>query len=439
MRIALYEDRHAPDFCPLTLVRPVFELICGHFSLRERLLRQLPVTAFGVLIRESLAEVYREEQPDAQVNRLGWLEEERTVLINGRWLPDPAAWSLIEAGNTVGVLDGTVVFLTLEPDEVPLLRSMEVDDLLENLARQGQGEGSGRRFVAATGKLLKRPWDLVEHNSHQIRYDFAARGFVSLSKDQPLGEGVACVGPRELIYIDPAAKIEPYVVIDASRGPVSIEAGAAIQAFTRLEGPCHIGAESQLFRANVRGGTTLGPVCRTGGEIEATILHGYVNKYHDGFLGHSYVCPWVNLGALTTNSDLKNDYSQVRIPLSGEGVDSGLTKVGCFIGDHTKTGLGSLINTGSSIGVMCLVLPLDGLLPKFIPSFAGVWFGALAEGLSLDRNLTAARAAMSRRNCELTAGQERLYRFLHQMTRSEREQAITLFQQKQLRQPSNSR
>src|SRR5207253_6628464 len=108
---------------------------------------------------------------------------------------------------------------------------------------------------------------------------------------------------------------------------ISVEAGAVIQSFTRLEGPCHVGTQSQLFRANVRGGTTIGPVCRVGGEIEASILHGYVNKYHDGFLGHSYLCPWVNLGALSTNSDLKNDYSIVRVPLEGRSVDTGLSKV----------------------------------------------------------------------------------------------------------------
>lgn len=116
------------------------------------------------------------------------------------------------------------------------------------------------------------------------------------------------------VRIHPTAEIEPFVVINASAGPVIVDEGAKIQAFTRLEGPCYVGQQSQLFRANLRSGTSIGPVCRVGGEIESSILHSYVNKYHDGFLGHSYVCPWVNLGALTTNSDLKNDYSTVKVP-----------------------------------------------------------------------------------------------------------------------------
>ena len=145
-------------------------------------------------------------------------------------------------------------------------------------------------------------------------------------------------------------------VIDQRRRDLGGFEVGRVLPFTRIEGPAYIGRESQLFRAHIREGTSIGPVCRIGGELEASIVHGWCNKYHDGFLGHSYVCPWVNLGALTTNSDLKNDYSPVRVPLAGESLDTGSTKVGCFIGDHTKTALASLINTGSSIGVMTMEL-----------------------------------------------------------------------------------
>jgi UDP-N-acetylglucosamine diphosphorylase/glucosamine-1-phosphate N-acetyltransferase len=204
-----------------------------------------------------------------------------------------------------------------------------------------------------------------------------------------------------------------------------------IQAFTRLEGPCHVGAKSQLFRANVREGTTIGPACRVGGEVEGAILHGYVNKYHDGFLGHSYVCPWVNLGALSTNSDLKNDYSTVRVPLSGQTIDSGEMKVGCFIGDHTKTAIGSLFNTGTSVGVMCLILPDGELLPKHVPSFSRIWHGELIDGYPLEKGLMTARAAMHRRNKMLTMAQETLLRKVHLLTLNERERAIERFAEKQ--------
>jgi hypothetical protein len=152
-----------------------------------------------------------------------------------------------------------------------------------------------------------------------------------------------------------------------------------------------------------------------------------VNKYHEGFLGHSYIAPWVNLGALSTNSDLKNDYSTVRVPLAGKSIDTGLVKAGCFIGDHTKTGLGSLFNTGSSIGVMCMILPGGELLPKHVPSFTAVWHGELADAMPLERSLAAARIAMQRRGHELTAAQERLLRLVYQSTQAERDEAIVRF------------
>ena len=141
-------------------------------------------------------------------------------------------------------------------------------------------------------------------------------------------------------------------------------------------------------------------------------------------MGHSYVCPWTNLGALTTNSDLKSDYSPVRVPLTGDVLETGQTKVGCFIGDHTKTAIGSLFNTGSSIGVMCMILPGGELLPKHVPSFARIWHGELCEGGDLNRSLETARTAMARRGVELTAAEERLLRHLERQTWAEREAAL---------------
>jgi UDP-N-acetylglucosamine diphosphorylase/glucosamine-1-phosphate N-acetyltransferase len=325
--------------------------------------------------------------------------------------------------DSVGIIDGTVVYLTLDPLEASLLTGDNWEEVLPQIART-------RRRVTATGKLACYPWDLVHHNPDQIRADFVAREF-GLSQADEQGPHVAIVGQAHQVFIDPTASLDPFVVIDARKGPVSIEAGAMIQAFTRLEGPCHVGAKSQLFRANVREGTTIGPVCRVGGEIEGAILHGYVNKYHDGFLGHSYVCPWVNLGALSTNSDLKNDYSTVRVPLSGHPIESGEMKVGCFIGDHTKTAIGSLFNTGSSIGVMCLILPDGELLPKHVPSFSRIWHGELIDGLPLENGLATARAAMERRNKRLTTAQEALLRKVHAQTGAERDRAIHRFAEKQ--------
>ena len=428
MRVAFFEDRNSQNFGPIAQLRPAFELICGHFSVRERTIRTLSVTDWGVFARSVLKDSYHEQHPEAHFNDTGWLQKGPTLLLNGGWLASPQTLSEIDP-QAVGLAEGQVAYLTVEPAETELFDTDTWEAAIYQIART-------RPRAAAAGAILSAPWQLVEHNSRQIEIDFASR---------PLRTGwsfdsaqVALVGPAERVSIDRAARIDPFVVLDSSRGPISVEAGAIIQSFTRLEGPCHVSTQAQLFRANVRGGTTIGPVCRVGGEIEASILHGHVNKYHDGFLGHSYICPWVNLGALSTNSDLKNDYSAVRVPLEGRSIDTGLSKVGCYIGDHTKTGLGSLFNTGSSIGVMCMVLPGGELLPKHIPSFTTVWHGELAEAMPFERSLRAARHAMERRERELTVAQERLLRHVHEATQFERNEAIERFRAKRERHSSRA-
>ncbi|GAB4161520.1 MAG: putative sugar nucleotidyl transferase [Planctomycetaceae bacterium] len=424
MRIAFFEDGLVSNLTPIALLRPVFELICGQFSLRERFIRRFDISEWGALVRPQLVEVYKEEHPEAYLNDPQWLGRESTLLVNGRWLPTLEALANINPGEA-GILEDELVYLSIDSEEAILFQDSPWDDALLQLAR-------ARKQFKTSGRIIHHPWDLVNHNAEQLVADYRLRQY-GWSQFEP-GPQVAILGPIENVYIHPRASVDPFVVLDARTGPISIDAGAVIQPFTRIEGPCHVGYDSQLFRANVREGTTIGPTCRVGGEVEGSILHGYVNKYHDGFLGHGYVCPWVNLGALTTNSDLKNDYSEVKVPLAGVSTETHSTKVGCFIGDHTKTALASLFNTGSAIGVMCMVLPGGELLPKHIPSFSRIWHGELDDGLNLEDGLQTARTAMNRRNCELTIAQERLIRQLHDESRQERQQAITRFQERKNRQ-----
>ncbi|MBI1311719.1 hypothetical protein GC176_10535 [bacterium] len=417
MRIALFEDAAAAGLAPIAHTRPVFELLCGHFPLRERLVRFLDVHEWGVFVRSQLAEIYREEQPEAFVNDLTWLAEEPTLLLNGRWLPTAEQIDQLSEvdDNIVGVCAGRVAFLLINPFETALLGEEDFDDPLLKIART-------RTEIQASGRWVERPWDLIDLNPELLDQDFAQRGQFGGKASL---DGAAILGDPQRVFIHPTADIDPFVVIDARSGPVFVDAEVRLQAFTRLEGPLFVGRGTQIFRANVKTGTSLGPVCRIGGEIEASIVHGFSNKYHDGFLGHSYVGSWVNLGALTTNSDLKNDYSTVRVPLEGDPVDSGSTKVGCFIGDHAKTALCSQFNTGSSIGVMTMILPGGELLPKHVPSFSRVWHGQIDDNFDLESGLTTARLAMSRRNCELSPAQERLLRRLFLQTEQERHDAVS--------------
>jgi UDP-N-acetylglucosamine diphosphorylase/glucosamine-1-phosphate N-acetyltransferase len=292
-----------------------------------------------------------------------------------------------------------------------------VDAWFDELASRG-----GVDLIELGGRWISRPWDLVAANAAALEHDFAVAG----------GRGVAnrhlatlaLVGPADRLAIHDSARVDPYTVFDTTNGPITLEAGVWVQPFTRIEGPCHIGHDTQLFRANLRGAVSIGPHCRIGGEVEATIIHGYSNKYHEGFLGHAYVGEWVNLGAITSNSDLRNDYGEVHVPLRGDPVATGQAKVGCFLGDHTRTGLGAMLNTGTSIGVMCNVLPAGPLLPKHVPSFAAVLWGRVAPGFPLEQMFATARVVMGRRGRVFTATEEAFYTHLYEQTRLERERAF---------------
>ena len=413
MRILLIEDSLTDNLTPVALLRPVFELVCGRESLRRRLQRWFPQAETGAWIRPWLVDAYGEEQPHVHVNDPAWLKQDMVLLINGRWLPERRLTAQEVMTHQAGFLNGLPVWMNIPGSD---LAELLQGDLHSSLAQYAKS----LRMIPATGELLQYPWDLVSNNSRQLIRDFADEG---ISHCPPL-EHVQILGDSADVYISSQATIDPYVVIDTRSGPVSIDRDVQIQSFTRIEGPCHIGRGSQVFRGLIRKGTTIGEHCRVGGEVEESILHGFVNKYHEGFLGHSYVCPWVNIGAMTSTSDLKNDYSTVRVPLQGQPIESGLHKVGSFIGDHSKTALDSMFNTGSSIGVMTMVLPGGRLLPRHIPSFCSVTFGELTCDWSIDTAIETARVVMQRRGQLLTVHAERLLRIVHQRTELERQTAL---------------
>ena len=421
MRLCLVEDDAVSDLEPLTLTRPAFDLVLGSQTLGSKIARSFGVgpgpARRGAIVRPYLAAARSARDPHTVVNDSDWLARGDLIVVNGRWVPpsDFAEVGAFAGRPSVGYCDGIPAFAVVGPDDAAGLRPGVVDAWFEDLIGRADAENVG-------GEWIHRPWDLVSKNADHLLRDFALEGKPTLSNRHLAS--AAIVGPSDRLSIHDTAKVDPYTVFDTTNGPISIAAGAWIQPFTRVEGPCHIGRDTQLFRANVRGGTTIGPNCRIGGEVEASIVHGHSNKYHEGFLGHAYVGEWVNLGAITSNSDLRNDYGEVHVPLAGDPIATGQAKVGCFIGDHTRTGLGSMLNTGTSIGVMCNVLPAGLLLPKHIPSFSSVLYGRVAPGFPLDQLMATAEIVMGRRGKTFTEAERQLYLDLHEQTRLERERAF---------------
>jgi UDP-N-acetylglucosamine diphosphorylase/glucosamine-1-phosphate N-acetyltransferase len=278
--------------------------------------------------------------------------------------------------------------------------------------------------------MIRYLWDLVHLNGDQIKTDAHI-----LFAEQAEGEvpGVAIIGPACDLHIAGTAQIDPMVVVDTSRGPVIIDREAVVAAFSRLEGPCYIGPRAHVLGAKIRSGTTIGPQCRVGGEVEASILQGFSNKYHEGFLGHSYLGEWVNLGAGTQNSDLRNDYGEVDVVVNGAQVETGLKKVGCFIGDHTKTGLGTLLNTGTSAGIFCNLLPAGRLLPKYFPSYCSWWNSTMTPNANLPGLMQTAAAVMQRRGSLLTDMHAALFAHVFDHTAGERQRVMIETDRRRLR------
>jgi UDP-N-acetylglucosamine diphosphorylase/glucosamine-1-phosphate N-acetyltransferase len=419
MRVCLFEAG-ADALEPLSLPRPVFDLWCGQTTLAAKQYRHFAASVTGVLVRDSLAELYRLEHPHTPVNDLTWLRADTTVLVNGRWIP-PAGPAITVNGPRVGLVDEQIVYVVVGPERLQACSLNTLSDYLETWKKTLLCKPAG-------GTLITYPWDPIRHNAQQLCADFQS-GIRRGVARSPL----TVVGPADRILVDPAARIDPLVVADTTGGPVVIEREAVITAFTRLEGPCYIGPHTHVLGAKIRAGTTLGPHCRIGGEVEASIVHGYSNKYHDGFLGHSYVGEWVNLGAGTQNSDLRNDYGPVSVINNGCPVDTGLNKVGCFIGDHTKTGLGTLLNTGTNIGAFCQLLPAGPLAPKYVPSFTTWWNGTLRESTDWPKLMTTAREVMQRRGRALTDAHEALYGRIVEDSAAERRRALREAEQRRLR------
>lgn len=415
MRVCLFEDQAVAGLEPIALTRPAFALLCGCTALGDKQFHHFAATSAAAVVRPALAPLL----PDTlAVNDPEWLALGAAILVNARWLPPPEPAPEPTTAH-VGLVEDEVAYAVLPPELLADLTPDTVDACLARWKKTLPAQPAG-------GQLFRHLWEVVDANADAIRQDAA-------SLQGPENDTVAVVGPREHLHVDPSARVEPYVVADTTNGPVVVDADAVISAFSRLEGPCYVGPRSQVLGAKVRAGTTLGPECRIGGEVECSIVQGYANKYHDGFLGHAYVGAWVNLGAGTQNSDLRNDYGEVRVMVNGRLMATGRTKVGGLIGDHTKTGLGCLLNTGSNIGPFCHLLPTGELLPRHLPPFSAVLGGAVIENDDVDGLLATARAAMSRRGRPLTAEQEAFYRRLFEQTMLDRNRALREAERRRVR------
>ena len=251
-----------------------------------------------------------------------------------------------------------------------------------------------RSVPADDAAVLERPWDVIRHRDLCLTTDLEllqARGNWS-------GPGPATVVGQCGVGVAADASVLPGVVLDASSGPIVIDEGAVIRPGSVIVGPVYIGPRSVISeRALIKSGSVVGPMCKVGGEVSGCIFQGYSNKVHDGFLGDSFIGEWVNLGALTTNSNLLNTYGEVRAraDVADPREPTGMTFLGCIVGDHVKTAILTRLMTGAVIGTGAMI-STTGATGGVVPRFA--WLTDQHPGIfRIDEFLETARAMMKRR------------------------------------------
>lgn len=354
-QLILYDDDVARSWFPFTLTRPAGELRFGAYTLRERAEKVFGLKCAGYIADGALADFDEPGAPPVlELERLD--TGAKRIFVNSRIAlqrPDALA---IPAGA---------------PNPSPQAL---------------------QQFEPRSGLYLQRVWELMTRNTEQLSIDLAALPTAKLPG------GVAALGKPALI-LGQNVTIEPQVVFDFSAGPIWLDDDVTVRAFTRLAGPSYIGKGTMLLGGSFSA-VSFGPRCKIRGEVESTVVLANSNKAHDGFLGHAYLGMWVNLGALTTNSDLKNNYGSIRLKLPTGEVNTGELKLGCLLGDHVKTAIGTMLNTGTVIGPGSNIF--GGMPDKLVPAFS--WGSGEYE---FEKFIATAEVVLARRQQTLTEKQRK--------------------------------
>lgn len=383
MQIIFFEDDQSPTFHPLTLTRPVDDLRIGIHSISKKWLHALNSTDFARVLRPELKGVFDSGQIDSDQNCL-W--------INSRYLPTN---KLIEKLNTLS--EGQC----LQHGETVI--AAKVDGSSSKQWHEAKSPNFKNLFVLESTDFLsiRNLWDLFQLNGRQIVRDLELMDIDPAQNGQVSSSAVLKNGGK--IYIRDGATIEASCVLNATKGPIYIGEDATVMAGSHIRGPVAICENATIkMGSKIYADTTVGPVCKVGGEINNCIFHSYSNKAHDGFFGNSIIGQWCNIGADTNTSNLKNNYSTIRITdwNDRQEIETGQQFFGTVMGDHNKTAINTQLNTGTICGVNCNIFS-DDFPPKLIPSFS--WVGSnVIQTYRLDKAFEAMEAMMARRNVELS-------------------------------------
>lgn len=369
MNYILFDGPDRNALLPFTFTKPVADILIGILTIRQKWEMRLGSTT------TTLTEEYLSD-------KFPMVEMEDNVMINASFLPNEILTEMVGDLNVNQAIfkgDDVIAFYTSENQE-------EVDfDTYEII----EFEGDCIR--------VENTWDIFSKNGAAIREDFEL--LTEDRKSQPIPKSVNTIA-KENIFIEEGAKLE-FVTLNASTGPIYIGKNSEIMEGSVIRGPFALCEESTVKMASkIYGPTTVGPFSKVGGEVNNSVISAYSNKGHDGFLGNSVLGEWCNIGADSNNSNLKNNYEEVKLwSYETEGfAKTGLQFCGLMMGDHSKCGINTMFNTGTVIGVSSNIFG-TGFPRNFVPSFS--WGGAAGYSTYITKKaFETARLVMSRRNIE---------------------------------------
>ena len=391
MNYILFDGTVRNALLPFTFTRPVADIRIGILTIREKWEKYLGYTT-TTLTEEYLMEKYP------------MVEMEQNIMINASFLPNPILIDMVQNLNPKEAIlfgEEIIAFHTHDTQE-----DIDFDEY---------------ELIEYEGDVLRieNTWDIFAKNDAAIREDFEL-----LTEDrfsQPIPKSVNVIAP-ENIFIEEGAKLE-FVTLNASTGPIYIGKNAEIMEGSVIRGPFALCEEAQVKLATkVYGATTVGPHCRIGGEVNNSVLFGYSNKGHDGFLGNSILGEWCNIGADSNNSNLKNNYEEVRLwSYETEGfARTGLQFCGLMMGDHSKCGINTMFNTGTVVGVSANIFG-SGFPRNFVPSFS--WGGASGFTTYITKKaFETAKIVMSRRHVEFTEQDAKILEHVFEETKKYRKE-----------------
>jgi UDP-N-acetylglucosamine diphosphorylase/glucosamine-1-phosphate N-acetyltransferase len=409
MQLCIFEDKNCANFEPLIYSRPVYELICGISTLKEKILRNFSGKKYSLHCRTFLEQVVRQHLPKIPVNEI---IENECLFINGRILTSNNLSKLFSTQEDKLFLSGDTV-------AAARLSGERLDNFKDKLPELFGAENFfGIPVQHVELNFVKYTWDLINNNGKELEKDFIyftrKRKASKKKLKRKIHEGVHFVNKKQ-VFIGNDVEIKPGCVIDASGGPVYIDDEALLYPNVVVEGPAYIGEKTRIKSgATIYENVSIGKVCKVGGEVDDMIMMPYSNKQHSGFIGHAYLGSWVNIGADTNNSDLKNNYSTIKITVNGREVDSGMQFLGLMMGDHSKSSINTMFNTGTVVGFSCNIFGTD-FPPKEIPSFS--WGGSKEiKNYKVEKSIETAEKVMNRRNIKMSEADKKLFNDIYELT-----------------------